>query len=378
VKAGTRLKLQIRLLFFGVLVAQPAWAAPTMIRLGYTNCVACHLSPQGRGLLTDYGKAVDEAQSARHGDYTPPDSSRRRKIFQDLRLLTQMDMGAPAGAHGATTGLYRLAYRTSAGITDNSRISATITAGFPSHAKPSGPGYLASSRAGTLVLSKALWEYRPKGGIELAVGRDYLPSGLEIADQSAFIRARNGQGMTEVPTQAKLFWGSDRFQLVPYVFAPSGHERREFRAHGAGLLGETVIGHQRIVLGVAGRLSASDAFDQQMIGAYARLGFGRWGILAEHDLTRRRTRTGEHHAFNQYAGYSQLFIYPCDWLLTSIVVEQLKVGEPFEERRFHLKPEVMLRLTSNATVGFSMRDTTPSGTARSRVYTLQFYLKTVN
>ena len=38
-------------------------ASPAMIRLGYAGCQACHLSPQGRGLLTEYGKGIDDAQS---------------------------------------------------------------------------------------------------------------------------------------------------------------------------------------------------------------------------------------------------------------------------------------------------------------------------
>jgi hypothetical protein len=29
-------------------LAQPSFAYPTMIRLGYVNCAACHIAPQGR------------------------------------------------------------------------------------------------------------------------------------------------------------------------------------------------------------------------------------------------------------------------------------------------------------------------------------------
>jgi hypothetical protein len=47
------------------LLGRPAWllASPTMIRLGYTDCATCHISPQGGGLLTAYGKGIDAAQS---------------------------------------------------------------------------------------------------------------------------------------------------------------------------------------------------------------------------------------------------------------------------------------------------------------------------
>jgi hypothetical protein len=33
-----------------VVQVTPALAAPTMIRLGYSDCAACHVSPQGGGL----------------------------------------------------------------------------------------------------------------------------------------------------------------------------------------------------------------------------------------------------------------------------------------------------------------------------------------
>src|SRR4029077_5001204 len=46
-------------------MAASAEATPNMIRLGYPTCASCHLSPQGGGLLTEYGKGIDLAQSLR-------------------------------------------------------------------------------------------------------------------------------------------------------------------------------------------------------------------------------------------------------------------------------------------------------------------------
>jgi hypothetical protein len=45
--------------------ASPAAAYPNMIRLGYPTCASCHVSPQGGGVLTRYGKGVDLAQTLR-------------------------------------------------------------------------------------------------------------------------------------------------------------------------------------------------------------------------------------------------------------------------------------------------------------------------
>ncbi len=46
---------------FGASVAESAATSPT-ISLGYADCASCHLSPQGAGLLTAHGAAVEEAR----------------------------------------------------------------------------------------------------------------------------------------------------------------------------------------------------------------------------------------------------------------------------------------------------------------------------
>ncbi len=55
-----------------VLAARHADAYPNMIRLGYTSCATCHVSPQGGGVLTRYGRGIDYAQTIRAGE--PPDA----------------------------------------------------------------------------------------------------------------------------------------------------------------------------------------------------------------------------------------------------------------------------------------------------------------
>src|SRR3981189_208148 len=70
-------------------------ALPAMIRLGYVNCAACHISPQGGGLLNAYGRSIDEAQSLRGGEYLPTTDAVIRalswngRITQDLRFVGQ-------------------------------------------------------------------------------------------------------------------------------------------------------------------------------------------------------------------------------------------------------------------------------------------------
>jgi hypothetical protein len=48
----------------------PVQGTPRMISYGYPNCMSCHISVQGRGLLNSYGRGIDLAQSYSKKDFT--------------------------------------------------------------------------------------------------------------------------------------------------------------------------------------------------------------------------------------------------------------------------------------------------------------------
>src|SRR2546430_396895 len=41
--------------------APNAWAFSELVRHNYTNCTACHISPNGGGVLTQYGRELSRA-----------------------------------------------------------------------------------------------------------------------------------------------------------------------------------------------------------------------------------------------------------------------------------------------------------------------------
>src|SRR3954466_10080680 len=96
---------------------RPARALPTMIRLGYTNCAACHISPQGGNLLNAYGRSIDQAQSLRGGEYQPLQNPFVEtldwggRITQDVRVILQEQANSTTGQKGTDSLRSRFMYR---------------------------------------------------------------------------------------------------------------------------------------------------------------------------------------------------------------------------------------------------------------------------
>ena len=351
-------------------------ASPAMIRLGYAGCQACHLSPQGRGLLTEYGKGIDDTHSARRGVYVT-DEDRWRRLFHDVRLMTQLSSEAREQPERVTSAAARLWYRNTTRLSPTFRVSGTVSVDVPGRSQevttlqplPAAP---------PVFVRQALFEVTPHKNVYVAIGRDTLPSGVEIADQATYMRSRNVQGFTDVPTQAKVFWSTPSFQVAPYVFGPSGHEAPGFRTSGVGVVAEKYLLGDRLAAGLALRAARNRTFDERLVGAYARFGLGRWSVLSEHDVVRRRERSGDGRHFDQYTGFVQIFFFATDWLVASLSADRLQVEDPRHDARWYLRPELSARLTPHITIAVSVRDQYVLPSQRSTAFVLQAFVKSVN
>jgi hypothetical protein len=346
---------------FGPL-GRPAFALPTMIRLGYVNCVACHITPQGGGLLNSYGRGIDEAQSLRGAEYAPSGNSLAKalswggRITQDLRFVGQETLSTSTG--GPVIGVFRsrFMYRNATELGRGFRITATVVGENTAAPRP-GVAYDPPVRPAQVYVPTALLSYRHSKTLEFAVGRDALPNGLNLPDLGMYIRAREQYGFYDAPTQAKMFWWGNRYTISPYVFAPGGNERAGFHESGGGMLAEVdVLGNHRTVIGVNGLRGVSRNLNRTQIGPYARLGFGRWGVFLEHDVTAREARNVVHPgAFRQQASYAQFFFAVREWLVPSVGYERLTVGKPYAEKLWAPRFELSCRLSGNFTLGLVAR-----------------------
>ena len=356
--------------------ASVARASPTMIRLGYSDCASCHISPQGGGMLTTYGKGVDEAQSLRRQEVHPVDTAAERLLY-DFRFVTASQLADSLFTdRSVTSTTFRVQGRTSVRMSEHNRLSANFGVETPVLSTAS----TFTTNAAHLMVYKALYQYRPKENFELAIGRDEMPSGIGLPDPLAFIRSGNDAGDTAYPTQVKAFWAPRRLQLTPYAFGPGGDEPAALRQYGGGVVAGVDVWKHRAIVGMSTRRSEASTFHRNSMGAYARLGFGKWGILAEHDFTSRTTRDDTVSAAqSQYlAGHTQVFFAPVEWLVTSVAAEHLVVDAARQTHVYRLTPGVQARISDNLTLIVNMRDAfTGVAAGRTRTFSIQLAVKSV-
>jgi hypothetical protein len=353
-------------------MSSSAFALPTMIRLGYNNCAACHVSPQGGGLLTPYGQGIDTAQSLKRRDISTFEE--RLRSLYDVRLTMGASLQNPQ--QGASTGAStaRVMFRNALLLSSHTRVS--YQAGIDSTLNRTTT---ATMGAADFVISKAVFEYRPKEGLAIQVGRDVLPTGLNLPDPEVYMRKQNDPTGTAYPIQAKAFIWTRRFELTPYVFGPGFDEGSiAARQHGGGAMGGVDIWKQRAVIGLATKASRSRAFDRDSVGAYARLGFGKWGVLGEHDFTERVARASTTAQANYVSGYTQLFVAPKEWLVPSLIVDDVVTSGATSRHVYRVSPALSMRLSDRLTIGFSTRQDIVTGPAPdARAYSVTVAVKSV-
>lgn len=374
-----------RLALLMALCGGPLRALPTMIRLGYVNCAACHITPQGGGLLNAYGRSIDEAQSLRGGEYLPTTNEIIRalrwngRITEDLRFIGQEQVSTSTNA--PVLGLFRgrFQYRNATEFGKGVRFSATVVGENESAMRPS-LSYAPPVEATQVYVPSALLSWRARNNLEFSAGRDALPNGVNVPDLAIYVRSRNGSGYYDAPTQVKVFWWGRRYHVNPYFFAPAGNEHAGFHERGGGALAEfDVLGHGRTVAGLNALHGSSGRVDRTLIGPYARLGFGKWGILAEHDITRRTLVEASPVTFRQDASYGQIFWAAREWLVPAITGERLTVERPYREALLAVGGQVAARLTPQFTVTLSARIQHNELTGRtSPAVTFQLAMKTPN
>lgn len=346
-------------------------AHPRMIAYEYTNCVQCHVSPQGRGLLNAYGRGIDMEQSLSPIDFTGralgsidpkyADSTWKGTfghVLLDAVVTTRLNQDfETTRADGAFSSVFRQilflghAHRfrihTEIGLRDEALAFTRLAPG------------LTGTGGDKAFLKKATLEWRMKGstskaGGELAVGRDYLPLGLQLDDYSSYLLHLNRNGIYDFPLQMKYLAWREKWLGAAYLFGPTLDESGPHREWGGGFLYERYP-NKHLAIGVQSLAGASEEADRFRFGAYARIGLGKkWAVLAEADFTHYWSAGNKGHEGEQFTGFLQIYYHHTEWLVSGLT-GNYATGDLFTSGKHHLSGRYTLaaRLSRNVTVGVS-------------------------
>src|SRR5439155_16174128 len=232
-------------------------------QLRIPNCISCHVSVQGRGLLNSYGRGIEIAQSYSKKDLTAilfgrtgdtEDPRRFGNVLADFLLASRLNQRIDSAKTDPTLAAL---YRQVIFLGENDALRINTEVGFLDSGLPDtalGPNRTAIG--GDIVfLKKALleWRFEQNGssGKEIAVGRDYLPLGLQIDDYTTFILHLQRSGVYDFPLQLKYFLWNEKSLGSIYAYAPTFQEPEDDREYGGGFLYERYPTNM-LALGVQG------------------------------------------------------------------------------------------------------------------------------
>ncbi|HEY8270676.1 MAG TPA: hypothetical protein VIG33_07280 [Pseudobdellovibrionaceae bacterium] len=260
-------------------LSSSAYAYPEMIRMGYVNCTACHVAPNGGGLLTDYGRsissevlstwAVPKEEQPGHGFLPEPPAW--LKFGGDIRLIqTYVD-----NAQATATSSFPMQTDLDLGLNFEKiwYVQSFGLQGGPSQAPDQGK----------FVSHHFYALFNWNDEVYSRGGKYLLPYGLNIPDHTSFIK-RN-LGFDEGQESYNIDIGSNSEKWNTFFALSFG--RKDNNSVDLEKGGSLQVGYN---LGDTHKISGSFAYlkngnsQRYLLGPQILWGFNsRWVFLGEYD-----------------------------------------------------------------------------------------------
>lgn len=270
-----------------ILSSYSVYAFPELVRHGYVNCTSCHISPNGGGALTPYGRTLaEDVLSTWHrenegqvlynaitlpqwlilsGDFRAMQSMRDTPTARDKQFIVmQGDLEA--------VGSY-----------DRFSLLATIGKSEKQNAK---------NAEEALVSHRHFLMYRPNDELFFRLGRFEPSYGLNLQDHSILIRRGIGWDQNTETYNLELAWLSGQFDLFVDAIFGRPDNRDLKKETGFALKGSWNAGDSYKV-GVNYFYGSKETQTRHLFGPYGMLGFTkRLILLAEIDFQKSLPNSG--------------------------------------------------------------------------------------
>ncbi len=286
---SNRLVLTIALLLATV-VSNQSQAFPEMVRHGYANCMTCHLSPDGGGVLTAYGRSLSRevlstwgAEGEERFAYlvTTPEWLNLGGDVRGLQAFSNRIEGNRV-VERAQTVLMQIDAEAAAQI---EKWTVAVSLGRQSE--------VSANNTGSTILSRRHYvNYRPTDNFSFRLGRFQLPYGINLADHFVSIKRglRWDDGSESYNLEAAYLGENYDLFLTASLGRPDNEKLN--RDRGVSIRGSRFL-NDRYKVGASYFYGSSPLGNRHVAGPYAILGFTpHWFLLAEVDFQHLTPATG--------------------------------------------------------------------------------------
>lgn len=287
-----------------LLFPRTAHAFPEMVRHGYSNCVTCHASPTGGGILTEYGRAISK-EVLSNGRFffegamdlkAPLENKDEQPLGGTLPLPKGLSVGADVRALQLIVDNKRQTMGRSIlmqadlelAYSDGKRfvVDGTIGRAEPGKKAQFANDFLISRRHWVLIKMGPPEELE---NFQLRFGRFFPAYGINIAEHNYYTRKLNGFDQAQETYNAEFsFIAGDWAGAATGIFGRPDKEDRSKETGGALQLSRALGGVHRVGLNYfQGKDSSRGAASVRTIaGAFGLLGFSpKVYSLAEVNMT---------------------------------------------------------------------------------------------
>lgn len=279
------LLLRLSLIF---LCPRTLWAFPEMVRHGYNHCLTCHISPDGGGVLTAYGRALSAEVLSTWGSGNERESG---ALYGLVRTSERFQLGGDV--RWVQTILDNPTVRRARSILMQADVEAALTFGKVTFAGSLGYQDLGSSkRVVDALLSRRHYAIvRPTESLAVRVGRFYPAYGLRLPDHAVEIkRGLNWDYGTE-SYNLELSWISGSGEAFVTAVAGRPDSPALNRERGAALRGALSFS-ERHKVGLSYFYGSTPSSKRHVLGPYTILGVtSRLYVLAELDFQNAPSET---------------------------------------------------------------------------------------
>ena len=350
------MKLLLLVVCANIILAGRSFAYETMTRFRYANCMTCHHSSTGGGLLNTYGKVIAGEVSTFKGNKLP----RQKRWDHGLQVRMShvrrgdwnrnfpMQMDYLAAFKGKKIGFEGVLAKTP---TDNLSENPPFEEQF--------------------FLRKVLLTYAFSKKLYLQMGRDYLDVGFNPVDHTLLIRARNKRSVEDFFSLLRGVYYSQGYKLAPFVFFPSFQERYDSKEKGFGIKMEKYLTRWRSVVTFSQLLGDTSKILRQESALTFKTGFNILMFLGQASFTDRKIHASGTR-FDQEAYLLSAHLFPFKSLELKIDVERLFVSTPFERKESYSNHGIIWKPWKNISLQYNAKRNIDQNSEFQSIYQIYF------